>query len=371
MKLEEKRSQEADDTRYSAGAEEHVVTTGVGSSQYGGSVRARDNTKKKKKKKNFGENFLGIRPEPGDGSMDYSATHDEALDFKGFRFYVMAGTSDTISIDDGLESQLAELRNFTKYHPDRVPFAIHLGGTETQAHCNETIYENRAKILALGPSPTVVTPGTSDSYDCPNPEEAMEFFERHLGEDLALRWDTNQTDLLDIRRSDRHPELFRFLYDGILVIGLHVIDPVEEYVSARQKRMVTSLEWLAESVETMFEQHEIRGVIIAGHSGKSERNERFFSKAKKYFIARSNVPVLYLYGDKLDFDIDKNSSPFYFVQISPSPLLGPTFIDVAPRINGEPKHLHLQKDREQTIIGYSMFRIDQQGRAYPNAGETP
>ena len=93
MKLEEKRAQEADDTRYSAGAEEHVVTTGVGSSQYGGSVRARDNTKKKKKKKNFGENFLGIRPEPGDGSMDYSATHDEALDFKGFRFYVMAGTS--------------------------------------------------------------------------------------------------------------------------------------------------------------------------------------------------------------------------------------------------------------------------------------
>lgn len=280
-----------------------------------------------------------------------------------------------MAINDKLLTQLAEMRNFTKYHPDRIPFAIHLGGTQTQTHCNETIYENRAKVLALGPSPTLVTPGISDSYDCPNPEKAMGFFERHLGEDLALQWDTNQTDLLDIQRSDGHPELFRFLYDGILVIGLHVIDPVDEYVSARQTRMVTSMEWLAETVETMFEQHEIRGVIIAGHSGKSERNQRFFSKAKKYFVARSNVPVLYLYGDKLEFGIDKNSSPFYYVQISPSSLLAPTFIDVAPQIKGKPKHLHREKDLEQTIVqtivGNNMFRINQQGRAYPNAGETP
>ncbi len=93
LKFEEKRARDADDTRYSAGAEEHVVTTGVGSSQYGGSVRARDNTKKNTKKI-FGENFLGIRPVPGDGSKDYSATHEDlASDFKGFRFYVMAGTS--------------------------------------------------------------------------------------------------------------------------------------------------------------------------------------------------------------------------------------------------------------------------------------
>ena len=69
------------------GAEEHVVTAGVGSSQYGGSVRAQDKTKKGKK--TLGTNFKGIRPEPSDGSKDYRNNHP-ASDFEGFGFFVMA-----------------------------------------------------------------------------------------------------------------------------------------------------------------------------------------------------------------------------------------------------------------------------------------
>ncbi len=268
---------------------------------------------------------------------------------------------------------MAVLRNFTKHNPEDIPFGIHLGGTEKYNYCNESIYEHRANMLSQMPSPTFVTPGQGDWFDCPNQEEAFGFFTKHLGHDLAEKWSVDQTAILNIERSERNPELFRFLFDGILVIGLHVVDPPknDEFVATRQKRMQTSLEWLAESVESMFEQHEIRGAIIVGHAGKSELNERFFSKAKKYFsTGRNDIPVLYLFGNHLEFEVDKNSSPFYYVQMSPSKMLAPSFIDVAPQKNGKIKSLHAQEGRVQTILGKNMYRIDQQGGQLDTA-ETP
>ena len=88
LKLEQERENQVNEV-HSVGAEEHVVTAGVGSSQYGGSVKAQDRTKKGKKK--LGTNFKGIRPEPSDGSKDYRKSHP-ASDFEGFGFYVMADT---------------------------------------------------------------------------------------------------------------------------------------------------------------------------------------------------------------------------------------------------------------------------------------
>lgn len=86
LKLQQELENQANEV-HAVGAEEHVVTAGVGSSQYGGSVRAQDKTKKGKK--TLGTNFKGIRPEPSDGSKDYRNNH-AASDFEGFGFFVMA-----------------------------------------------------------------------------------------------------------------------------------------------------------------------------------------------------------------------------------------------------------------------------------------
>ena len=85
----EEESDEAE-INYSAGAEEHVVTTGVGSSQYGGSMKAAQSGVKKKTKI-AGTKFESIRPEPSDGTNDYATQHPP-LDFEGFSIYVMADT---------------------------------------------------------------------------------------------------------------------------------------------------------------------------------------------------------------------------------------------------------------------------------------
>jgi len=133
-KLVQSRIQKESETieaQYSAGAEEHVVTTGVGSSQYGGSLKASlPNNKKKKKKKSLGTNFNQIHPEPSDGSNDYRTNHS-ASDFNGFSFYVIADTPYTELDESRLQSQMADLRNFTENSPERnITFGIHLGGTQ-------------------------------------------------------------------------------------------------------------------------------------------------------------------------------------------------------------------------------------------------
>jgi hypothetical protein len=95
LRIEKEESEGVDvEIGYSAGAEENVVTAGVGSSQYGMSVKATQsgNGKKKKKNNKLSTTFNGIRPEPSDGSNDYNIMNPSPSDFKGFSFYVMADT---------------------------------------------------------------------------------------------------------------------------------------------------------------------------------------------------------------------------------------------------------------------------------------
>ena len=86
LRIEQEESEKVDNVDnvgYSAGAEENVVSAGVGSSQYGMSVKASQPGKKKKKLP--GTTFNDIRPKPSDGSKDYIIDHSPS-DFKGFSF---------------------------------------------------------------------------------------------------------------------------------------------------------------------------------------------------------------------------------------------------------------------------------------------
>jgi hypothetical protein len=294
----------------------------------------------------------------------------------------------TESEEKRLQSQMEKLSDHAKNNSKRnITLGIHLGGTQKSSQCAESTYENHAQLIAKGPRPTFVTPGKSDWFDCPRQEEAFGFFKKHLGPDLLSRWPTNQLEHLgNIQRSKQHPELFRLCVEGILFIGLHMIDPPgnQEYNSSRDKRMEASMQWLAESIEGNFAEREIRGVILLGHAGRSERNEKLFAHTRTYFdtssssststttsSTRQNVPVLYLHGDGLVWKVDKDRSPFYDVQVHQGGLAEPLFIDVAPQINGKVKSLHRQKSGLMTILGKGLFRLDQQQGPYKDPTKKP
>eukprot|EP00535_Pseudo-nitzschia_heimii_P006550 CAMPEP_0197176616 /NCGR_PEP_ID=MMETSP1423-20130617/2479_1 /TAXON_ID=476441 /ORGANISM="Pseudo-nitzschia heimii, Strain UNC1101" /LENGTH=428 /DNA_ID=CAMNT_0042626013 /DNA_START=115 /DNA_END=1401 /DNA_ORIENTATION=- len=359
---------------HSAGAEEHVVTTGVGSSQYGGSMKAAQSGGKKKKRSD-GITYKNIRPEPSDGTNDYATRHSSS-DFEGFSFYVMADTPFTDLEEERLGSQMAKLGEYTKNNPGRnISFGFHLGGTQNVSECAESTYESHAALISKGPRPTFVIPGIADWFDCPRQEEAFDSFMKYLGPDLLSGWPGYPFENLDMRRSTENPELFSLYVEGILFLGLHIIDtrpPNQESTSLREERIKASMKWFAESIETNFVEREIRAVVILGHAGRSERNENFFSHMRKYFdksSSRQNLPVLYLHGNGGSWKIDKDLSPFYDVQVDQGGLAEPCIIDVAPQRNGKVQNLHRGRNKmdAQTILGKGFFRLDQQGGRYSDA----
>lgn len=343
-----------------SGAEEHVVTAGVGSSQYGGSMKA-STVGTKKKNKYAGKLFNGIRPEPSGGTKDYINQHSPS-DFEGFSFYVMADTPFTKLEETKLRSQMTDLKEYSQNNPSRnIKFGVHLGGTQKVSECAESTYENHAYLISEGPRPTFVTPGKRDWFDCTQQEEAFGFFMKYFGSDLISR----QFENFDIRHSKESKELFSLYVEGILFVGLHMVDPPtnHENSSSRDKRMKANMQWFAESIEGNFAEREIRGVVVLGHAGRSERNKKFFEQMRKYFdgSTRQTLHVLYIHGDGLSWKVDKDLSPFYDVQIDQGGLAEPCIIDVAPQRNGKIQSIHRDHNKKdsQTILGKGLFRLDQ------------
>ena len=271
--------------------------------------------------------------------------------------------------EERLRSQMTELKDaYKKKNSERnISLGLHLGGTQKVSECEESTYKKHADIISKGPRPTFVTPGRGDWFDCPGKDEAFGYFMKHLGPELVSRWDDHQLEHLHIRRSNENPELFSLYVEGILFLGLHMIDPPakQKYTSLREERMKASMQWFAESIETNFIEREIRGVVVLGHAGRSERNEMFFVHMRKYFdkiSTRQNLPVLYLHGGGLTWKVDKDLSPFYDVQVDQGGSAEPCIIDVAPQRNGQVQNLHRDPNKRDTqiILGKGLFRLDRQ-----------
>jgi hypothetical protein len=221
--------------------------------------------------------------------------------------------------------------------------------------------------------PTLVVPGDNDWYDCPNRTESFGYFQEHFGT-LETRWHKKDYEALGIKRSDDNPELFVFYKEGILFIGLHLINaPIEhEDIRSWDARMKVNKEWVARNIESYFQKFEIRGVILLGHCLRSPRTRPFFLTVADYFVNithRENVPVLYLHGDGHKWDVDTKLSHqihwkhFRDVQVDQGGLADPIIVDIATQKKGKLMGLTQRNDLE-VVFGRGLFRIDRQRGKY-------
>ena len=225
------------------------------------------------------------------------------------------------------------------------------------------------------PLPTLITPGDNDYYDCPDRQESFEYFQKHFGT-FETKWHKKDYQALNIQRWEDNPEFFVFYKEGILFIGLHVINaPIEhEDITSWDRRMSKNQEWMSMNIESYFETNEIRGVILLGHCLRSPRTRPFFLKVADHFVNithRQNLPVLYLHGDGHDWDVDTKLSHqlhwkhYRDVQVDQGGLADPIIVDIAPQKKGKLKGLKAKKDLEY-VFGRGLFRIDRQRGLYEN-----
>jgi hypothetical protein len=273
---------------------------------------------------------------------------------------------------------MADLRDYVKDKPERnITFGVHLGGTQKPSNslCAESAYERIAALIAKGPRPTLVVPGNNDWYDCPRRADSFGYFMKNYGPSyIHSEWHSEHYDILNITRSSDHPELFVFYYEGILFIGIHLIDAPsgQESKTEWDDRLHMNKEWVALNVESSFEQREVRGVVVLGHGKRSPRTRPFFTSMSNYFVnitTREKLPVMYLHGNGLTYQVDRTFSHdvgwqyYYDVQVHQSGLADPIILDVARQRGGNVVALEEENDM-QTTFGKGLFRIDRRQGVY-------
>lgn len=246
--------------------------------------------------------------------------------------------------------------------------------------CTQFLCFNTSRFVTnfdayYSPLPTLVVPGDNDWYCCPNRTQSFEYFLKYF-DGFETKWHKKDYESLKIMRSEENRELFVFSKEGILFIGLHMINaPIEdEDIESWNARMKMNKEWVAHNVELYFRKSEIRGVIMLGHCLRSPRTRPFFLSVADYFgniTHREKLPVLYLHGDGHKWDVDTKFSHqlhwkhFRDIQVDQGGLADPIIVDVAPQKKGKLKGLKERNDLEY-VFGKGLFRIDRQRGKYKN-----
>jgi len=373
---------------YSAGAEEHVISANYGSSMYGGGIHtSRAKPKKTPTRGARMAKLQNIYPKPSDGKKDFNVVKKKKIassNFNGFSFYVMTDTPYNDWQEKRLRSQMADLRDFLKANPTyNMKFGVHLGNTQKVSNslCSEASFERISYLISKGPRPTLVVPGNQDWFDCPRRKESFDLFLKFYGPKFITNWHSEHYEALAIKRSKENPELFVFYVEGILFIGVHLLHAKSEEESSGtwDARMKSNMEWVAESVETYCKKYEIRGAVVMGHAARTARTRPFFSSMAKYFAgikSREKLPVMYLHGDGLKWQVDKKFAEevgwnsYTDVQIHQSGLADPVRIDVAPQKRGKLESLK-EENKMQTVLGNGLFRIDQGQGVYSDPMDIP
>jgi hypothetical protein len=282
---------------------------------------------------------------------------------------------------------MADLRDVVKNDPDSdrtIAFGIHLGNTQKVSNslCSEESYDRVSYLMSKGPRPTLVVPGNSDWFDCPRRAESFDLFMKYYGPSYVTKWHSEHYEPLNIQRSKDHPELFAFYVEGILFVGVHLLHAQPEQESSKlwEDRMKMNMDWVASNVEGYFSKDPIRGVVVLGHAARTARTRPFFEVMAKYFVSiksRENVPVMYLHGDGLKYQIDDHKfadevgwKEYSDVQIHQSGLADPVLIEVAPQRKGKVQSLKVDNDK-QTLLGNGLFRIDERQGVYADPMDIP
>ena len=203
-------------------------------------------------------------------------------------FYV---TSD-VPYNNAEENQLS--RDLSRL-PNDAEFVVHLGdvGLATTTSCAETMYEGASTILkSSSRAPVFVLPGNQDWNECPNPDAAFDNWMQYFH-----RFEDNFSHRFAVTRQLGREENFSFLHNGVLFIGLNLVDGTVPDQTEWNIRHQECVQW-AEQALNDFGLEEYRAVVILGHARPTALLGDFFWPIIND-INEINKPVLYVHGNAM------------------------------------------------------------------------
>mmetsp|Transcript_16719 Transcript_16719/g.38602 ORF Transcript_16719/g.38602 Transcript_16719/m.38602 type:complete len:572 (+) Transcript_16719:121-1836(+) len=183
--------------------------------------------------------------------------------------FVMGGRfdgEDTKTLADGLQS-LPILDDNT--------ILIHLGDWNSPyaTSCNEDSFITNVDSYQKSSIPVYFVPGDNEYNDCPNPSEALGFWNRYLLDFETKYWQEPSWDV--VRQSPDYKENFAFLQRDILFIGINLVGGIVHDQEEWNDRHEADIVW----IDTTAAKHDgnfTTMVVFAHADPEIEINKNFF-----------------------------------------------------------------------------------------------
>ena len=199
-------------------------------------------------------------------------------------FYAMGDTPYT------LEDQILLVAQLKNLSTNNTLFAVHLGDIKTgKSKCEESIYYRVAEYLKTSPLPMFMLVGDNEWNDCNNPETAWDFWTNHF-----MHFDLHWENSIPIIRHPVRNEMFAFLYNSVLFVGVTVVGgKIHDHLEWFRRHEDCS-EWINSNIEKY--NGKFQRIVILGHASPTSKHENFFNTLSQT-ADKIEKPVLYVHGD--------------------------------------------------------------------------
>jgi hypothetical protein len=201
-------------------------------------------------------------------------------------FYVTSNVPYSASEEDKMVKDLAAISTYNN------PFMVHLGNIQESrvTLCQSSRYADVAEMLKNSPMPMFVLPGEEDWCNCPYPNAAWNSWVESFS-----YFDSNFGKSFDVQRRVDREENFAFVNQGVLFIGVHVVNGRIVDEIDQEARNAANFDWIFKRVSE--NQNDVRAIVVFGNARPGHpQNEDFFTKIVS-FLDVFDLPSAYIHGN--------------------------------------------------------------------------
>jgi hypothetical protein len=230
-------------------------------------------------------------------------------------------------------------------------FLVHLGDIVTGAKKKwpESQYDLVANLLKASQRPTFVVLGDNEWNDLDDPNEGLDFWNRHF-----RNFESHFPSIGQVDKQPERPENFAFVKHGVLVIGLNIVGGKVHDKDEWATRLQHDADWVAHQ----FQKHatDVRAAVLLAQAKPVASHELFFQQLEKQCV-RWAKPVLYLHADGHVWQLEKGwrAPNLWRVQTDQVKLNPPVLVTVTEDAS-EPfvfdRRLDLRSQRELFVDDY-------------------
>jgi len=292
--------------------------------------------------------------------------------YPDFSFYVMGDIPYNSDEEKLLKRQLTKISDDVESGIDDAAFIAHVGDLldDSTTKCKEDVYDRVSAIMKENSVlPILPVPGNNDWDECPNPEQAHEYFNKYYIP-LEEQWaDTSELPSM-VERSPKRQENFALFVDGIMFFGLHLMprrnaELDEELGTERQEVLQDDFQWVHDYIDKYI--HKLRVVIAFGHSGDGK--DIAFHKVNRK-LRHYGVSLFLFQGDEHLFKIrsnfgypdDHDWNNCWRITVDQGGIARPLKVTVRGN-EGESDHRFIAENEDQTVFD-DIVKIDRRGGTY-------